>query len=34
MGFIDRVQLAQLANEMGSNGYSDYLTRLANAEIV
>lgn len=34
MGFIDRVQLAQLAGAMGSNGYSDYLIRLANAEIV
>jgi glucose-1-phosphate thymidylyltransferase len=34
MGFIDRNQLARLAAEMGSNSYSDYLTRLANAEIV
>ena len=34
MGFIDRDQLARLAAELGSNGYSDYLTRLANAEIV
>lgn len=33
MGFIDRSQLARLAAEMGSNDYSDYLTRLANAEI-
>jgi glucose-1-phosphate thymidylyltransferase len=33
MDFIDRDQLARLAGEMGSNGYSDYLIRLANAEI-
>lgn len=34
MGFIGREQLSNLAEEMGSNGYSDYLLRLANAEIV
>lgn len=33
MGFIDGERLAQLAGEMGSNGYSDYLLRLSRGEI-